>query len=87
MNMGGEMVYILAQRLQAQQIPSSKGQKVLCDVVRLAKLADGEIGPDWSKSLAISNLLRFFRVCWGHGMQEACKSGIPNSRWNRHSFQ
>lgn len=33
-NMGGEMVYILAQRLQAQQIPSSKGQKVLCDVVR-----------------------------------------------------
>eukprot|EP00913_Durusdinium_trenchii_P025620 g24047.t1 len=33
-NMGGEMVYILAQRLQAQQIPSNKGQKVLCDVVR-----------------------------------------------------
>ncbi|OLP78090.1 Protein OSCP1 [Symbiodinium microadriaticum] len=33
-NMGGEMVYILAQRLQAQQIPSQKGQKVLCDVVR-----------------------------------------------------
>jgi len=33
-NMGGEMVYILAQRLQAQNIPDSKGQKVLCDVVR-----------------------------------------------------
>ena len=34
-NMGGEMVYILAQRLQAQQIPSNKGQKVLCDVAGL----------------------------------------------------
>mmetsp|Transcript_6051 Transcript_6051/g.14032 ORF Transcript_6051/g.14032 Transcript_6051/m.14032 type:complete len:379 (+) Transcript_6051:92-1228(+) len=33
-NMGGEMVYILEQRLQAQKIPDSKGQKVLNDVVR-----------------------------------------------------
>lgn len=33
-NMGGEMVYILEQRLQAQKIPESKGQKVLNDVVR-----------------------------------------------------
>mmetsp|Transcript_101294 Transcript_101294/g.180005 ORF Transcript_101294/g.180005 Transcript_101294/m.180005 type:complete len:380 (-) Transcript_101294:76-1215(-) len=33
-NMGGEMVYILAQRLQAQKIADAKGQKVLCDVVR-----------------------------------------------------
>ncbi|CAK0901633.1 unnamed protein product [Prorocentrum cordatum] len=33
-NMGGEMVYILAQRLQAQKIPEAKGQKVLSDVVR-----------------------------------------------------
>jgi len=33
-NMGGEMVYILAQRLQAQKIPEAQGQKVLCDVVR-----------------------------------------------------
>eukprot|EP00933_Yihiella_yeosuensis_P012447 TRINITY_DN12106_c0_g1_i1.p1 TRINITY_DN12106_c0_g1~~TRINITY_DN12106_c0_g1_i1.p1 ORF type:complete len:378 (-),score=80.09 TRINITY_DN12106_c0_g1_i1:98-1231(-) len=33
-NMGGEMVYILSQRLQAQKIPETKGQKVLCDVVR-----------------------------------------------------
>merc|ERR1719215_1459974 len=33
-NMGGEMVYILEQRLQAQKIPESKGQKVLSDVVR-----------------------------------------------------
>merc|ERR1719188_1127352 len=33
-NMGGEMVYILAQRLQAQKIPEIKGQKVLSDVVR-----------------------------------------------------
>ena len=54
MNMGGEMVYILAQRLQAQQIPSSKGQKVLCDVVRQS----WQMGRlDRSKSLAISNLL------------------------------
>jgi len=33
-NMGGEMVYILEQRLQAQKIPEQKGQKVLNDVVR-----------------------------------------------------
>lgn len=33
-NMGGEMVYILEQRLRAQNVVSSKGQKVLCDVVR-----------------------------------------------------
>lgn len=33
-NMGGEMVYILEQRLQAQKIPETKGQKVLSDVVR-----------------------------------------------------
>mmetsp|Transcript_41609 Transcript_41609/g.114707 ORF Transcript_41609/g.114707 Transcript_41609/m.114707 type:complete len:390 (+) Transcript_41609:97-1266(+) len=33
-NMGGEMVYILEQRLQAQKIPEPKGQKVLNDVVR-----------------------------------------------------
>lgn len=33
-NMGGEMVYILEQRLQAQKIPEAKGQKVLNDVVR-----------------------------------------------------
>eukprot|EP00428_Durinskia_dybowskii_P073479 CAMPEP_0170411334 /NCGR_PEP_ID=MMETSP0117_2-20130122/30370_1 /TAXON_ID=400756 /ORGANISM="Durinskia baltica, Strain CSIRO CS-38" /LENGTH=254 /DNA_ID=CAMNT_0010668931 /DNA_START=35 /DNA_END=796 /DNA_ORIENTATION=+ len=33
-NMGGEMVYILEQRLQAQKIPEAKGQKVLSDVVR-----------------------------------------------------
>lgn len=33
-NMGGEMVYILEQRLQAQKIPDQKGQKVLHDVVR-----------------------------------------------------
>merc|ERR1719271_495838 len=33
-NMGGEMVYILEQRLQAQKIPEAKGQKVINDVVR-----------------------------------------------------
>lgn len=33
-NMGGEMVYILEQRLQAQKIPELKGQKVVSDVVR-----------------------------------------------------
>jgi len=33
-NMGGEMVYILEQRLQAQKIPPQKGEKVLNDVVR-----------------------------------------------------
>eukprot|EP00640_Fibrocapsa_japonica_P001330 CAMPEP_0113936056 /NCGR_PEP_ID=MMETSP1339-20121228/3047_1 /TAXON_ID=94617 /ORGANISM="Fibrocapsa japonica" /LENGTH=397 /DNA_ID=CAMNT_0000938393 /DNA_START=126 /DNA_END=1319 /DNA_ORIENTATION=- /assembly_acc=CAM_ASM_000762 len=34
MNMGGEMVYILQQRLQAQQVPPEKKTKVLQDVVR-----------------------------------------------------
>ena len=33
-NMGGEMVYILEQRLQAQSIPDEKSKKVLNDVVR-----------------------------------------------------
>jgi len=33
-NMGGEMVYILQQRLEAQKIPEPKGQKVLSDVIR-----------------------------------------------------
>lgn len=33
-NMGGEMVYILLQRLTAQKIPDTKATKVLSDVVR-----------------------------------------------------
>lgn len=33
-NMGGEMVYVLEQRLQAQKIPEEKRTKVLNDVVR-----------------------------------------------------
>uniref|UniRef100_A0A7S0LWA0 Protein OSCP1 n=2 Tax=Coccolithus braarudii TaxID=221442 RepID=A0A7S0LWA0_9EUKA len=33
-NMGGEMVYILEQRLQAQNVPIDKGKRVLQDVVR-----------------------------------------------------
>ena len=33
-NMGGEMVYILAQRLQAQSVPLDKSKRVLQDVVR-----------------------------------------------------
>merc|ERR1712224_870337 len=33
-NMGGEMVYILEQRLHAQSIPAEKSKKVLVDVVR-----------------------------------------------------
>ena len=33
-NMGGEMVYILQQRLQAQKVPDDKAVKVLQDVVR-----------------------------------------------------
>jgi hypothetical protein len=33
-NMGGEMIYILEQRLHAQNVANNKGQKVLCDVVR-----------------------------------------------------
>lgn len=34
LNMGGEMIYILNQRLQAQNIPADKGKKVLADVIR-----------------------------------------------------
>ncbi|KOO53815.1 protein oscp1 [Chrysochromulina tobinii] len=33
-NMGGEMVYILAQRLQAQSVPIDKSKRVLQDVIR-----------------------------------------------------
>lgn len=33
-NMGGEMIYILHQRLQAQNIPEEKARKVLEDVIR-----------------------------------------------------
>lgn len=33
LNMGGEMIYILEQRLQAQKVPSDKCKKVLNDVV------------------------------------------------------
>ena len=33
-NMGGEMIYILDQRLKAQKIPSSKASKVLEEVVQ-----------------------------------------------------
>ncbi|KAA0156018.1 hypothetical protein FNF27_00302 [Cafeteria roenbergensis] len=33
-NMGGEMIYILEQRLRAQSISPSKASKVLCDVVK-----------------------------------------------------
>lgn len=33
-NMGGEMIYILHQRLQAQNIPEDKARKVLEDVIR-----------------------------------------------------
>lgn len=32
-NLGAEMIYILEQRLKAQQIPVDKGSKVLKDVV------------------------------------------------------
>lgn len=34
LNMGGEMIYILHQRLQAQNIPEEKARKVLEDVIR-----------------------------------------------------
>jgi hypothetical protein len=34
LNMGAEMVYILQQRLRAQEIPSDKSKKVLVDVLR-----------------------------------------------------
>ena len=33
-NMGGEMVYILAQRLTAQNVPADKSKRVLQDVIR-----------------------------------------------------
>ena len=33
-NLGGEMLYVLEQRLGAQQVKSDKSQRVLCDVVR-----------------------------------------------------
>lgn len=34
LNMGGEMIYILHQRLQAQTVQDEKAKKVLGDVVR-----------------------------------------------------
>jgi len=34
LNMGGEMVYILEQRLQAQEVGPAKSKKVLQDVLR-----------------------------------------------------
>ena len=34
LNMGGEMIYILNQRLQAQNVPLDKARKVLGDVIR-----------------------------------------------------
>jgi hypothetical protein len=34
LNMGGEMIYILNQRLQAQNVPIEKSRKVLGDVIR-----------------------------------------------------
>ncbi|KAJ8611548.1 hypothetical protein CTAYLR_007712 [Chrysophaeum taylorii] len=33
-NLGGEMVYILEQRLEAQKVCAAKAERVLCDVVR-----------------------------------------------------
>ena len=33
-NLGGEMLYILEQRLSAQNVQSEKSVRVLCDVVR-----------------------------------------------------
>ena len=33
-NMGGEMVYILEQRLTAQNVPADKSSRVLQDVIR-----------------------------------------------------
>lgn len=32
-NMGCEMVFILAQRLRAQEVPASRACRVLCDIV------------------------------------------------------
>ena len=43
LNMGGEMVYILEQRLQAQEVGPVKSKKVLQDVLRTmygAKVSD-----------------------------------------------
>jgi hypothetical protein len=34
MNLGGEMMYILEQRLIAQSIPREKAEKVIADIVR-----------------------------------------------------
>ncbi|CEM25755.1 unnamed protein product [Vitrella brassicaformis CCMP3155] len=34
LNMGGEMIYVLDQRLRAQSIPLAKSQKVLADVIK-----------------------------------------------------
>jgi Organic solute transport protein 1 len=34
LNLGGEMIYILDQRLRAQEIGSERSQKVLQDVVK-----------------------------------------------------
>jgi hypothetical protein len=34
MNLGGEMMYILEQRLIAQSIPQEKAEKVIADIVR-----------------------------------------------------
>ncbi len=34
LNMGGEMIYILDQRLRAQNIAPDKSQRVLLDVIR-----------------------------------------------------
>ena len=33
-NLGGEMLYVLEQRLGAQKVKSDKSQRVLCDVVK-----------------------------------------------------
>ena len=34
LNMGGEMIYILHQRLQAQNVDATKSKKVLADVIK-----------------------------------------------------
>ena len=34
-NLGGEMLYVLEQRLGAQQVKSDKSQRVLCDVIKM----------------------------------------------------
>ena len=33
-NMGGEMIYILNQRLKAQSVPDDKAEKVMLDVLK-----------------------------------------------------